>query len=217
MGLTSSKLAAATAVAAAFSMLPVPAAAVELPMAHAAKAYDADAGNVHRHKRGRWRHRDRVDAGDILTGVLILGGIAAIAGAVENNDRDEPYLYPPPPPPQPRYDASPRYESGAMERAVENCVSTVEDHGARVAGVDSAARRGDVWDVAGSQESGAPWSCSIDQDGVLVDLEIGDYETGQYETGAASPAEGPWSDEDYARARAAQGLAEPYPATEAGV
>lgn len=197
MGLESRKLAAATAVAAAFSMLSAPAAAIELPAAHTAEAYDADAGNVNRHKRGRWRHRDRVDAGDILTGVLILGGIAAIASAVENNDRDEPYRYPPPTP-EPRYDASPRYESGAMERAVESCVSTVEDHGARVAGVDSAARRGDVWDVAGSQEDGAPWACSIDEDGVLVDLEIGDYETG-----SATSADGQWSDEDYARARAA--------------
>lgn len=210
MGIKSSKLAAATALAAVFSMLATPAAAVELPLAHAAKVYDADAGNAHRHKRGRWRHRDRVDAGDILTGVLILGGIAAIASAVERNDRDEPYRYPPPPP-EPGYDAPPRYESGAMERAVESCVSTVEDHGARVAGVDSAARRGDVWDVAGSQENGAPWACSIDEDGVLVDLEIGDYETST----ATSPG-GQWSDEDYARARAAQGVAAPYPAIEAG-
>ena len=125
-------------------------------------------------------------------------------------DRDEPYRYPPPPP-EPGYDAPPRYESGAMERAVESCISTVEDHGARVAGVDSAARRGDVWDVAGSQRNGAPWACSIDEDGVLVDLEIGDYQTS-----AAPPAEGQWSDDDYARARAAHGAAEPYPATEAG-
>ncbi len=215
MGLKSSKLAAATAVAAAISMLAAPAAAVELPAAHAAKAHDADAGNVNRHKRGRWRHRDRVDAGDILTGLLVLGGIAAVASAIESDDRDEPYRYPPPPP-EPNYDAPPRYESGAMERAVESCVSTVEDHGARVAGVDRAARRGDVWDVAGTQEGGAPWACSIDEDGVLVDLEIGDYETGQYETGAAPPASEQWSDEDYARARAAQGVAGPYPLTQVG-
>ena len=36
----------------------------------------------------RWRGRNRgVDAGDILAGVLILGGIAAVASAATNNAR----------------------------------------------------------------------------------------------------------------------------------
>ena len=36
---------------------------------------------------GHHRHRDRVDAGDIIAGVLILGGIAAIASAASRYSR----------------------------------------------------------------------------------------------------------------------------------
>ena len=49
---------------------------------------------------GHWgRHHDRVDAGDIFAGVLILGGIAAIASAASNSskakrERSRDYQYP---------------------------------------------------------------------------------------------------------------------------
>lgn len=52
-------------------------------------------------RRLGWRlgrhHHDRVDAGDVLAGILIIGGIAAIASAASNNKqkRAEPeYRYP---------------------------------------------------------------------------------------------------------------------------
>ena len=41
---------------------------------------------------GGWGHRghhDRVDAGDIFAGILIIGGIAAIASAASKADRDQ--------------------------------------------------------------------------------------------------------------------------------
>ena len=38
-----------------------------------------------------YRHRDRVDAGDVLAGVLIIGGIAAIASAASNSSRNRDY------------------------------------------------------------------------------------------------------------------------------
>ena len=39
---------------------------------------------------GNWghRHHDRVDAGDVIAGILIIGGIAAIASAASKNKRD---------------------------------------------------------------------------------------------------------------------------------
>ncbi|HEY9090945.1 hypothetical protein [Parasphingorhabdus sp.] len=37
--------------------------------------------------RGYRRHRDRIDAGDIIAGALIIGGIAAIASAASKNAR----------------------------------------------------------------------------------------------------------------------------------
>ena len=36
---------------------------------------------------GGRHHRDRVDAGDVLTGILIIGGIAAIASAASSNNK----------------------------------------------------------------------------------------------------------------------------------
>ena len=39
---------------------------------------------------GGWgRHNDRVDAGDIFTGILIIGGIAAIASAASKSAKDK--------------------------------------------------------------------------------------------------------------------------------
>ena len=38
--------------------------------------------------RGRhWRHHDNVDAGDVVAGVALVGGIAAIASAIKSNNR----------------------------------------------------------------------------------------------------------------------------------
>jgi hypothetical protein len=199
MSLIMRKLAAATTVAAAFSLAATPAAAVELPRLagqQAAKAGTLDAEN-RRHRGHRGHGDDDIDVGDILAGVLILGGIAAIAGAAGKN-REEEYRDP-----QPVSDA--RYgepmgtESRGMGAAVDRCVSTVEDHDAQVGSVDTAARTGDVWRVAGEQENGAPWACWIDDDGVLVDLEIDGYQGSD----AGNP-DGQWSDADYARARVAK-------------
>jgi hypothetical protein len=209
MALTKNKLAAATAVAAAFSMLAMPAVAADLPRPHAVQAYDAAAGDAHGWGRGRHhRHDNDIDAGDVLAGVLILGGIAAIASAA-NNDRDDGYRYPEDPgyrtpAPQPRFDGR------GMDRAADICVAEVERRGtARVGSVDSAARTGEGWQVAGSLEGGEAWSCWIDNDGRIGGVEIGAYGADD-ELGSAAGDGGQWSDEDYARARAAQDGPTPY-------
>ena len=221
------KFSSATAVAAAFSMLAAPAAAAGLPRPGAVQVYDAAAGDAHQYGygygRGRHHHHDNdIDAGDVLAGVLILGGIAAIASAASNDREDDyrggdyrggdyrggDYRYPE----DARYrtpDPQPRFEGRGMDRAADMCVAEVEQRDARVGSVDSAARTGEGWQVAGSLENGEGWSCWIDNDGRVSDVEIGGYGASADGVGADG-AGGQWSDEDYARARAAQEGPTPY-------
>ena len=131
MALITHKLAAATAVAAAFSMVAAPAAAVELPRLAGQQTVKAGSLDVeNRRQRGYrgYRHRDRVDAGDVIAGVLILGGIAAIASAAGKQREDRRY------PAQQSRDwdddagytapaSGDRFGGGGIGRAVEKCVA----------------------------------------------------------------------------------------------
>ena len=80
------------------------------------------------------RHdRDKIDAGDIIAGAVILGGIAAVASAVGKKDRyrdgyrygdnyryrDRDYRY------GDRYDRG-DYRRGNARRAIKKCISAVE-------------------------------------------------------------------------------------------
>ena len=197
-------LTAASACAAALS-LSLPAAAIEMPQAppvsanQAVTAYEGEVAHNHRWDR-RWR-RDRVDAGDVLAGVLILGTVAAIASAA-SKDRDREERVPPPP----YRDDSYGYQSNTYERdgrgldrAVDMCVDEIERGQDRVAGVDGANRTGDGWTVSGGLEGGAGFTCRIDNMGRIRAIDIGgsraDY----------APVENTqYADDVYARARTAQ-------------
>lgn len=209
MALRIGKPSAAMLSAAALSLLATPASAVGLPLPAAAKAYDPSVETVERHRRHH--HDDGIDAGDILAGVLILGGIAAIAGAVEKSERED--RYPPPPATPPRYRgvATTGSYQGSLGRAVDLCVGEVERGFGEVGAVDAANRTGEGWQVSGELASGRAWSCWIDGEGRVsgVDLADGydaeeDYEAGERYEGSyvAPPADGQWSDEAYSRARA---------------
>ena len=77
-----SRLAGASALVAAASMVAMPAAGAEFPVVRhgpagpAIGAWNGDSVNADQYRR--WRRHDRVDAGDVIAGVVILGGIAAI-------------------------------------------------------------------------------------------------------------------------------------------
>jgi len=202
------RISAMAALTAGFSLCATPAVALDLPHAGPAQvrpAYDAAAETVE-HRRRHYR-RGGVDAGDVIAGVLILGGIAAVASAASGSrDRSEPYPQRDNPS---EYEADEGYRSG-MDRAVDMCVEEVEQGRERVASVDSAARGGDGWFVSGEVDSGAPFTCRIGNDGRIGEVEVGDDWSG----GSQADAEfdqlpfGPvvdnqYDDRTYAQARAA--------------
>ena len=201
MALKSRTFAAATAVAAAFSLLATPAAAVELPKPVAAAAVDGDGWNAERHRRRWYRDRDGIDAGDVVAGVLVIGAIAAIAGAAK--DRRERYEERFPEPDEDYGYRTPgdyeRSDSRGIDNAVDICVSEAERGSDRVGSVDSATRSAEGWRVSGELENGAAWSCAIGNDGRISDMNLGTY---GYGTAPAEAVEdGQWSDEAYLRAR----------------
>lgn len=137
-------------------------------------------------------HRDRVDAGDIFAGILIIGGIAAIASAAGRSDRERrerEVRYP-----ERRYPSDQDYRdyrdyrdgdgrygddrddrygrpygesnyASGIDGAVDRCVSEVERDDRRVDTVDNVNREGDGWRVEGRLNNGRDFSCSVDVDG----------------------------------------------------
>lgn len=215
-----SQTSAALALTAALSMAATPVAAAELPArgTHAGAPVFAEAvpddGSADRHRGHRYR-RDRVDAGDVLAGVLILGGIAAIASAATRADREreerryreQDYRY--------RQDeyryrdrrGDSRYDAGSgIDNAVNMCVSEIE-RDVRIGSVDTVDRTGEGWRVTGSLYNGDGFACSIGNDGRIEDIDYG-------RDGVAydEPTEdNQWDDERY---RAARAQVDGYPAAE---
>lgn len=151
-----------------------------------------------RQRHGGWghRHHDRVDAGDVLGGLLIFGAIAAIASSAskdkaDRRDRDDRYD-----PPYrddqnrqaPRYESQQRdyappsgaYGAGEVEaRAADACGWAVEAEmgdDARVDRVDGTEPNNGGWYVTGvaSARSGEQRSfgCSY-RNGRVVDVNFG--------------------------------------------
>ena len=167
----------------------------------------------------RWGHRgwrrNRVDAGDVLIGAAIIGGIAAIASSnnrrerdrdvvvVRDNDwRDDTR----------RYDdrRADRRGSGAsgLDSAVDQCLTRIE-RDVRVDTVDNVERTGAGWMVSGALFNGSPFQCRIGNDGRIESVDFGGGSFGGSDwgavSGAAPRADGQWSDDRYASARAAVG------------
>ena len=103
--------------------------------------------------RRRYRHRDRVDAGDVLTGIGILAGIAILAGAASDADKQSRN--------EPRYEDRndypqqdrPVYQDGnEVGSAVSVCTDAAErsaGNDARVSEIRSVTRDGNGWRVEG--------------------------------------------------------------------
>lgn len=143
-----------------------------------------------RHWGGGWggwdRHHDRsVDVGDVLTGILIIGGIAAIASAASSNNRDrrrddrgdnhrgQNGSYP--------GDRSAGYGNdndqqwqlaGGIDKAVGQCAAEVSRGSARVQAVESIDRDGDGWRVQGRTGSGQQFTCVVDAGGQIRTVQV---------------------------------------------
>lgn len=188
------RFAAVSGMAAALSMAATPVVAADLPTASpqpsaaALGVFDKDAVNVENHRYYRYRRHNRVDAGDVLAGVLIIGGIAAIASAASKNSRDQryrdrDYRYRDRDYRSRDYDyrerrEDSRYNSGNAGRGIDNavqmCVSRIE-RDVRVDTVDGVDRSGEGWRVTGSLYNGERFTCSIDANGRIDDVSYGGF------------------------------------------
>ncbi len=214
-------------------MAAAPLAAAHLPQmaSHAsvetAGVFDADGVNAQAHRR--YYRRDRVDAGDVIGAVVVLGAIAAVASAASrSSQRDRDYRYPQRYPnaggPYPNGDYRYNYRNGptdsryddsrGLDRAVDMCAREVERN-ARIDTVDSVNRSGNGWDVTGRLRTGENFRCSIGNDGRIGDIDYG-RGAGYRGDASGSPAPYPaedrqWDDDRYAAARAAREGAPSYP------
>ena len=115
-------------------------------------------------KHGRHWHRDRVDAGDVIAGIVLIGAIAAIADSAsksrdrDRERRDDDYRYEPrdeeyrSAPDQPDRQWVPG-SNNAETRAVEACSWAAEGElgdDARVGGIDAVTQDGSSWRVSGT-------------------------------------------------------------------
>jgi len=114
----------------------------------------------------RDRHDDGIDAGDIIAGALVIGGIAAVASSIGkdrgyNGTYGGPYYgnY------NDRYDSRYGYNYnryGNSRQAVEQCVSAAQRgaYGARVTDIRSIDRKRDGYRIKGTvvvNERGGGW------------------------------------------------------------
>jgi hypothetical protein len=192
------RIASTAALAACASMASVPLAASELPRiaAQGAGVFDANAVNAQNHRR--WR-RDRVDAGDVIGGLLVIGTIAAVASAASKASRNDRYRdrdyrsdY------RGRAYGSSWQEGRGLDQAVGICAREVERN-ARIDTIDGANRTGTGWDVSGRLRTGESFRCTLGHDGRIDSV---DYGRGLGYRGAVS--DGQWSNERYAAARSSQ-------------
>ncbi len=144
-----------------------------------------------RNWNGRGWHRDRggIDGGDVLAGVLLLGGIAAIASAASNAERkrnrnEDDYRY------RPREEDSRNYsgqgnsgdwsQPGNSRQAVRGLNDAVDacaveaGRSGEVEDIYDANRQGDGYRVSGTLRNGDRFSCDVSpQGGVLLDIRRG--------------------------------------------
>lgn len=174
-------------------------------------------GETDYHRRYR-RHHDRIDGGDVLAGVLILGGIAAIASAASNNrerEREERRRYEERRYDDQRYDerrSNPRSSNGSgLDNAVSQCLAEIE-RDVRVDSVDAASRNASGWSVSGTLYDGSRFDCQIGNNGRISGIDYSGFSGVSYDDegfvpyGEGEEAEGQWSADSYADARAAIGV-----------
>jgi hypothetical protein len=171
--------------------------AIATPIDAASLGWTADSDNAKgwgdyrrdRGYRGHRRHRDGISGSDLLAGILVIGGIAAIASAASKNNRDRRYEDRDYRSENQDYDDrradtrdDGRYDrgSGDMEAAINGCSDAAERQAgrdARVSGIESVVRDGDGWRVEGqlSNSDQRTFLCGASEGRVdFVQLDNGD-------------------------------------------
>ena len=158
-------------------------------------------------RRG-WRGRRGIGIGGVLAGAAVIGGIAAIASAnnrrrdreviiVDRDNRVDDRRY------DDRRQVNPRSSgSNGLDSAVSQCLREIE-RDVRVDAVDGASRVSSGWIVTGSIFNGSGFSCEIGNDGRISDIQYGGFRGGAATGSFETRADGQFSDDRYASARAA--------------
>ena len=175
------------------------------------------------HRRG-WR-RNRVDAGDVLIGAAIIGGIAAIVSSNNRRERERDVVIVDREVRNPdwriddrryddrrddRRDSAPRGTGASgLDNAVNQCLDRIE-RDVRVDTVDDVERTGAGWLVSGALFNGASFQCRIGNNGQIDAIDYGDgFRDIGYSSAPAGDADpranGQWDDQGYANARASVG------------
>ena len=131
------------------------------------------------------RNRGGSTVGNVLTGLLVIGGIAAVAKAIDKDQekrrrdrtqgRDYPYRdgpYPDEPydyrdsrrDDDRRDDSFGRGYSREVDRVVDACAAEAQRSG-RVDEILDVGKVGDEWRVRGDYDDGRAFSCSVDRNG----------------------------------------------------
>jgi hypothetical protein len=101
-------------------------------------------GRHHHH-----RHHDDVDAGDVVAGAVVIGGIAALASAIGEAKREK------------------------QDAAVDRCSAEAEGRtGGRVSEILHVARRKGYYTVEGAVEGGDSFTCTV-RHGTVYDFQSG--------------------------------------------
>ncbi len=167
-------------------------------------------------RRG-WR-RDRIDAGDVLIGAAVIGGVLAIASSQRRREREREVVV---------VERDTRYRdrdaawdrrddrrddrrtgSAGLDNAVDMCLARIE-RDVRVDTVDTVERTASGWQVTGSVFNGAQFRCRIGNGGQIDTIDYdGTFGAGDWrdpQAAADRPAAGQWDAEAYAAARAGLG------------
>lgn len=245
MALTFRALAVASALAGT-TLFAVPAAAAPVSSGIAPGAVSATfddsrydpAGDIADWRRCRWncgwgggwgRHRgwrrNRIDAGDVLIGAAIIGGIAAIANSNNRRERDRDVVIVERDVRDPdvryddrryddrriddRRDATPRGTGASgLDNAVSQCLDRIE-RDVRVDTVENVERTGAGWRVSGVLFNGSSFQCRIGNGGQIDGIDYGDgFRDIGYSAAPADVAprgEGQWDDQRYSSVRASLG------------
>ena len=127
------------------------------------------------------RHNDGFDGGDVLVGLLVLGGIAAVAGSIDKSGYQQRERRSGGDYPQRPYDyrgddwrgdeqreedwrGQQPSSSRAMDRAVEACSAEAARTG-RIDEIYAVDRIDGEWRVRGDYEGGGQFTCTVDSSG----------------------------------------------------